>query len=150
MTEAEQLLEATDSVLVIDWPTREVPETLARAGFGVVVKGGPEPDNYTAHAVREGQVVARRLGHAPDHVDLVFAYRPVSEVPAIVVLAKEVGASGVWFQSGRASNGDDDPKGCWMPEGESQTAREIVEAAGLAYVDDTYIADAVRQFGIQK
>ena len=144
MTEAERILKAAGSVLLVDWPSRDVPETLARAGFAVFVKGGPEPDNFWAHEPRDGAVVERHIGRPPDHVDIVYSHRPVGELPGIVRLASEIGARTVWCQSGLASAGVDDPKGCWVPDEMSREARAIVESAGLAYVEDAYIADVAR------
>jgi hypothetical protein len=131
-------------VLVIDWPSRDVPDTLTRAGYTTIVKGGPEPDNYSTYELRDGEVVARRLGGAPEHVDLIYAHRPFDELLGIVALAERVGAKGIWCQSGLSSDGAKDPKGCFVPEERSRRSRQIVEAAGLSYVDDLYIADAVR------
>jgi hypothetical protein len=37
VSEAEQILRETGTILVVDWPTRDVPETLARAGYTVLV-----------------------------------------------------------------------------------------------------------------
>jgi predicted CoA-binding protein len=150
LTEAEQILGAASSVLVVDWPSRDVPETLARAGYGVVVKGGPEPDNYTAHELQDGAVVERHLGRPPDHADLVYSHRPLGELAGIVAMARALGARTVWCQSGLASSGVDDPKGCWVPAEKSREARTIVESGGLAYIDDVYIADLVRQLGVSK
>jgi predicted CoA-binding protein len=150
VTDVKQILESANSVLVVDWPTRDVPEALARAGYTVVVAGGPEPDNYSAHELRDGDVVVRRVGRRPAHADLVYSHRPLGELGGIVATAREVGAKTVWCQSGRASTGADDPKGCWLPEEKSREARNVVESAGLDYVDDVYIADAVRQLGIKK
>ena len=65
--------------MVVDWPTKDVPETLARAGYTVLVKGAPEPDNYWAYEVQGAQVVSRRTGQAPAAADLVCSYRPVEE-----------------------------------------------------------------------
>ena len=45
MTDADAILRSAESILVIDWPTEELPETLARAGYVVVVKAGPGPDD---------------------------------------------------------------------------------------------------------
>jgi hypothetical protein len=39
--EARSVLARSPSVLLIDWPSRDVPATLAAAGFTVIVKGGP-------------------------------------------------------------------------------------------------------------
>ena len=150
MSEVQQILESAGSVLVVDWPSRDVPETLARAGFEVVVAGGPEPDSYSAYEVRDGEVVVRHIGLAPDHADLVYSHRPLDELPGIVAAAQKLGARTVWYQSGLGSGGADDPHGCWVPEEQSRQARRVVEGAGLAYVEDTYIADAVRGLGVQK
>jgi hypothetical protein len=53
----------------------------------------------------------------------------------------------VWVQSGLSAAGDKDPQGCWLPADEAAGARALVEAAGLAYVDQPYIAGAVRARG---
>lgn len=149
MTKAEKILESAGSVLVVDWPSRDVPETLAKAGYSVLVKGGPEPDNYSVHELRDGKVVACDLGRPPDQVDLVYCHRPLDELPGIVAIAKEIHAQAVWYQSGLAGSTTKDPKGCWVPEEASRQARSLVESAGLRYVDDVYIADAVRQLKAQ-
>ena len=65
MSEAEQILRGAGTILVVDWPTRDVPDTLVRAGYTVLVKGGPEPDNYWIFEVKDGEVVSRRTGQAP-------------------------------------------------------------------------------------
>jgi len=148
-TEAERILKAANRILVVDWPSRDVPDTLARAGYAVVVKGGPEPDNYQAQELRDGSVVARRVS-PPDHTDLVYSHRPLAELPGNVEMARGLGASTVWCQSGLAGPGMNDPEGCWVPEDQSREARSTVESAGLAYVDDVYIADLVRKLGISR
>jgi predicted CoA-binding protein len=150
MTDAERILEAADTVVVVDWPSKDVPDTLARAGFTVLVQGGPEPDHYSAHELSDGEIVVRPVGRPPDHADILYSHRPLEELPGIVAMAQKVGAKAVWCQSGVASGGAGDPKGCWLPEARSHAARTMVESAGLSYVDDTYIADAVRRLGVHK
>jgi predicted CoA-binding protein len=147
VTEARQILRETGSILLVDWPSKDVPETLARAGYTVVVKGGPEPDNYWAYEVRDGEVVSRRTGQAPVAVDLVYSHRPVGELPGIVAVAQRLGAGVVWLQSGLASDGTRAPDGCWMDRAASRAARATVESAGLAYIEAPYIADEVRSRG---
>lgn len=137
---ADVLAQAT-TVLVVDWPTPEVPEALARAGLSVVVHGGPGPGDYTAYDLDGADVVTRHLGCPPAHADLVYSYRPVDELPAIVDTARRLGARAVWVQSGRTETGERDPKGCWMSAEESARARAIVESAGLAFVDRPSIVD---------
>ena len=150
MGDAGQVLDTARTVVVIDWPTKDVPEALARAGYTVLVKGGPEPDNYSAYEVQGTEVVSRRTGEAPAAADLVYSYRPIEELPGIVALAQRLGARAVWVQSGVASDGTKAPNGCWMDQAASRAAREIVESAGLAYIEAPYIADEVRSRGIRE
>lgn len=60
-------------------------------------------------------------------------------------LAQKIGATAVWRQSGLASAGTGDSKGCWVAGSESRQARQIVESAGLDYLEQPYIADAARR-----
>jgi predicted CoA-binding protein len=142
MTDVSKLLAGTKTVLLIDWPSRDVPDTLARSGFTVVSNDGP--DEYNAYEMHGGEVSVRDVGQLPKTADLVYTHRPIDELPEIVDTAKSVGAKAVWFQSGRDSSGAKDPHGCWLPQEESRKAREIVERAGLSYVEAPYIAEAVR------
>jgi len=148
LTTAEDILRAGSSVLLVDWPTRDVPDTLARAGYVVTVKGGPEPDDYSVHEVVDDQVAARRTGRPPDRVELVYTHRPLSELPGIVAMATALGALAIWYQSGVNDAGTTNGRGCWVTDEQSRQARALVTAAGMAYVDDTYIADRVRELGI--
>ena len=144
---AARILAETRSILVIDWPSRDVPASLAFAGFTVFVKGGPGPADYAAWELDRGEPVARQLGREPDRVDLVYCHRPFGELPGIVALAGRLGAHAFWWQTGLTSGGGLDPSGCWVPPEESRQARELAAAAGLAYIDDVYIADAARARG---
>jgi predicted CoA-binding protein len=144
---AARVLADTRNVLVIDWPSRDVPASLTFAGFTVFVKGGPGPADYNAWQLDGGEPVSRPLGHEPGSVDLVYCHRPLRELPGIIALAGRLGARALWWQSGLASDGSKDPSGCWTAPGESGWARELAATAGLAYVDDVYIADAVRARG---
>lgn len=142
---ADEVLAGARTVVVVDWPSRDVPDSLAKAGLTVLVHGGPEPDNWSAYETRDAAVVVRRTGRAPAHADLVYTHRPVDELPGITQLARELGASTVWYQSGLADNAVRDPTGCWMPDDRAAVARETVESAGLGYIGDVYIADVVRR-----
>jgi predicted CoA-binding protein len=142
MTDAAALLRATKIVLLVDWPSRDVPDTLARGGFTVVSNDGP--DEYNAYEVVGDEVRFRDVGQLPQRADLVYTHRPIDELPEIVETARGIGAKTVWVQSGRSETGAKDPRGCWMPEQESAKARKIVEDAGLSYIESPYIAEAVR------
>jgi predicted CoA-binding protein len=145
LIDARQILAVVRAVLLVDYPSRDVPDSLVRAGFGVVVQGGPGPQDYRAQELKDGEVVAAAAGPVPDHVDLVYAYRPVGELAGIVTLALSIGARFVWIQSGVNGDGSPESTGCWMPESESEAAREIVEATGLSYLDHPYIGAVVRR-----
>jgi len=112
--DADAVLRSARSVLVIDWPSRDVPDGLAAAGLTVVVKGGPGP-----------------LQPEPDHIDLVYAYRPAGELPGIAALAKELEAQAVWHEVA-------------LDEPELAEARRAVEAEGVAYVHGVDIARTAR------
>jgi hypothetical protein len=131
-----------NTVLLIDWPSGEVPEELARAGFHVIVRGGPGPQDYSAYELADGKVVARRTGRPPERADLIYAYRPLSELPEIIATAKALRARIIWTQSGLAA-GKKDPKGCWLRPEELRHARTLVESAGLVHIAAPYILDAL-------
>jgi predicted CoA-binding protein len=145
--DARRILTQAKSVLVIDWPSREVPATLASAGFRVTVKGGPGPADYAAWEIVDGELVTRPLSRAPEHADLVYCHRPIEELASIISMAQSLGAATVWRQSGLTSSGAKRPDGCWTAPGESRQGRDLAAAAGLGYIDDVYIAEAVRALG---
>src|SRR3954447_18134607 len=123
MNNPTDLLSGSKSILLVDWPSRDVPDSLARAGHEVVVHGGPEPDHYNEYVATGGKVDVRYIGHAPVHVDLVYSYRPIDELAEIADEARNLGAEAVWVRL--------------TPEETSNVdqARSIVEAAGLQFVD---------------
>ncbi len=119
MTTAAELLASASSVLLIDYPGREVPEAFARVGFDTTAHEGPGDDEYYAYAFDGTAIVRTHVGAAPAHVDLVYTYRPVDELPGIVAFACDLGARSVWFA-----------------EADADEARTIVEGAGLAFADE--------------
>lgn len=137
------VLVAAHTVLVVDWPSRDVPEALARAGYEVVVHGGPGPEDYAAWALVDGEVVVGPAGPAPKRADIVYSYRPLAELPEIARMAVALGANAVWIQSGLNADGGKDPTGCWLSDTDRAAARNTVETAGLAYVDGPYIVDVL-------
>ncbi len=58
-----QILKCAHSILVIDWPSKDVPESLDRAGFHVIAKGGPDPEDYSAYEVDPRSSSAVRAAH---------------------------------------------------------------------------------------
>jgi hypothetical protein len=144
---AAQLLDGARSILVIDWPSVDVPDTLAASGRAVVVKGGPGSHDYSERMIGVDGAIVVRAVERPTHVDLVYCHRPLGELMGIVVLGRELGATALWHQSGFSEDGVQDPADCWLSGEAANRARRIVEAAGLGFVHDVYIADAARALG---
>lgn len=142
---AREILQPVRTILVIDWPSKDVPESLARAGFEVIVRGGPGPEDFSAYELKGDAVVARRTGRAPERVDLVYSYRPLSELAGIIDLALKLHAKTIWSQSGVLSNGAKDAKGCWLSPDDLRASRTLVEGAGLIFVHEPYIGDVARE-----
>ena len=113
---------SAERVLLIDWPSLDVPESLAIAGYDVVAQEGPS--TYAEYAV-DGDTVSRREVDEPASADMVYAYRPLHELPDIVELASRLGAHTVWWETGPEPATPDD----------LERAREIVTSAGLAFRD---------------
>jgi len=145
-----EILRAVETVLVIDWPSKEVPELLTRARLRVVVRGGPGPEDYSIYQinngeVNNGEVLERLTGCPPERADLIYSYRPLSELPGIIATAKELGAKTIWSQSGVNATGGKDPRGCWVADEELTLARNLVEAAGLRFIAEPYIGEVARK-----
>lgn len=122
-----QLREAR-TILLIDWPSRDVPDSLARAGLHVVSSDGP--DVYNVYETDGDEVRVRRVEGPPAQVDIVYAFRPLDELPEIVNQARSLGARAVWLER--------------IAPAEVGYARETVESAGLTYIDAPPIVDAAR------
>ncbi len=147
MASYRDVLSTSTAFLLVDWPDRDVPDTLARNGFTVTSHDGPGPTEYNAYQMAAGQVTVRRVEAAPKRVDIVYSHRPIDELAGIVQQARHLNARAVWIQSGLEEHGAKDARGCWLPAHESARARAIVESAGLEYFDSPYLADAVRELG---
>ena len=141
----KEILGKVRTVLIIDWPSKDVPEALTLAGFQVVVKGGPGPADYERYELDGGKPVSSHLGQPPDGADLVYSFRPVEELSEIISLAKTLHAQTIWIQSGVSISGEDDPKGCWIPEEQLGPARSMVLTSGLEFLSGPYIADVARE-----
>lgn len=139
-------LAGVTSVVVLDWPTKDVPDSLARAGVEVAVHGGPRPEDWSVQELgADGvTVVGRATGAPPDHAEVVYTHRPIDELPAVVALARQVGARTVWLHSARTPEGVRDATAVWISDEDRERARCVVEGAGLNYVDEPYIGDAAR------
>jgi predicted CoA-binding protein len=145
--DTSQILRAVRSVLVIDWPSKDVPESLVRAGLRVVVKGCPGPEDYFVWELVEGKISDRRIGRLPEGAELVYSFRPLSELPDIIAVANSLHAKTIWYQSGLSADAVKDPRGCWLPEDQKTSAVRLTQSAGVQLITQPYIADAIRALG---
>jgi predicted CoA-binding protein len=132
MTDLKSILEKIHTILLVDWPNRDVPRSLAQAGFTVF---SYSPGTYsqalietTLPASMEDGLIFRSIDHAPDAVDLVMIYRPPEEHAAIIrdqVLP--LGAKLIWLQ----------------PPVESPKTKEIADEHGLNFVQGHDIREII-------
>ena|SRR5688572_2356707 len=108
------------TILLVDWPSRDVPDSLARAGWSVTSQEGP--DTYAAYEV-VGDDVERRIVDQPADVDAVYIYRPLDELSELVEFAEQLGARTIWWETSPDST---------SPQADAR-AREMVEGSGLEF-----------------
>src|SRR3954467_8345431 len=131
MTDASRVLAETKTVVLVDWPSREVPDTLARRGFTVIANEGPE--TYTAYEADGNDVRTRSVAGLPQSAELVYAYRPIDELPDIVQSATAVGATTVCLHAA----GD-------LAPADAARARDLVERAAWPSLANGPSVDAAR------
>jgi len=144
MEHLQPLLESARVIELIDWPHPDVPATLIRAGYSVV---GHEPDGFKTYMIVSdeppgrtfpitggGFLTSEPLDALPDVVDVVNTFRPADEQPDIARGVIDIGAKALWIQPGEST---------------SDSAREIIEDAGLVFVCDVDIAVAGAELGIE-
>jgi hypothetical protein len=136
------------TVLLVDWPSQQVPRTLAASGFAVLsanfvagtassyslgVPGETPAERHDTELLApdhpgDAPLLISRLDAMPEHVDAVALYRPPEEHAAITQRAVALGATVLWVQRGSLS--DD--------------ARQIAAVAGVSIVEDLSLTDALR------
>jgi len=115
MTEPERTLADATNILLVDWPSQDVPRALLESEFTVF---GYSPHRYsTAELVESephdtedksvfpprddndiGHLVFRPFEGKPESIDVVYAYRPDDELPGIIERhVKPLGASVLWL-----------------------------------------------------
>jgi hypothetical protein len=104
-----------------------IPMALQRHGFRVI---GVNP---SADLLFGGKVY-KTLADIPEKVDLVSVFRPAAEAPEIARQAVAIGARALWLQTGIASD----------------EARQIAEAGGLDYVEDSCAGVERAKYAIEK
>ncbi len=93
----EEILKAAQTILLVDWPDRSVPQALVKAGYTVY---SYSPDTYTRiEENASGEFVFQKIEGKPDAVDIVNIFRPEDEIDGI--FEKHVlplHATAVWIQ----------------------------------------------------
>ena len=150
MNNHSSILNEAHDVVLHNWPSRDVPDTLVRAGFGVTVYGGPEPDDISVCELVDGNIINRKTGTPPTRADLMYVFPWPGfdlrrDLPQVVSNAKTLGASILWYQSGHNSDGSNSSDGCWLPDADAVLVQSIAATSGLACVHDAYIAEEVRR-----
>lgn len=134
MSTAIEILRAARHVVVQDYPSKDIPDALTRAGLSVTIYGGPNEADVVASELVDGEVVARPVRHWPEAADLLFVYRPLTEIDGILTDARRMGVRTIWRQPDL--NGDDHDAVAW---------RTRVEAANMAYVDTSDIVEVAQE-----
>jgi len=134
MPDATETLRAAHHVVVQDFPDRDIPDSLTRAGLTVTIYGGPDPADIVVSEVLDGAIVHRQTGQPPANADLLYVYRPLVEIDGILADAQRMGVRTIWRQPKVGDVADPDA-GEW---------RDRVEAAGFAYLDAPAINDVAR------
>ena len=134
MPEPEEILREARHVVVQDFPSRDIPDALTRAGLTVTIYGGPAEADVVLSALSDGAIVHRQVGRYPDEADLYYTYRPVAEIDSIVSEARRLGVSTLWRQP-ELGREDDLDAAAW---------RARIEAAGLTYLDWPPIEEVAR------
>ena len=128
MSTPDEILRSATHVVVKDYPSREVPDALTRAGLAVTIYGGPSEADVVVSELSDGAVVRRRVGRYPEGADVLYVYRPIAEIDGIISEAHRLRAHTVWRQPVIGSADTDSAE--W---------RRRIEGAGLAYIDSPAI-----------
>jgi len=149
MTDARRILEASGTVLLVDWPNPGVPRALLDAAFKVfsfcpgrysvaelVADRPPDLDGQDIFAPgteeERGCLVFRRIEGRPGGVGIVYVHRPAEELAGIVAnQILPLGAKVVWLQPPVSST-------------EIHEAQRLAREHGLVCVHDADIAEMAR------
>lgn len=134
MIDPDEILRNAHHVVVQDFPSREIPDSLTRAGLRVTIYGGPAESDVVSSELDGDAIVHRRVGRYPEDADLFYTYRPLAEVDAIIDEAQRLGVSTIWRQPPVDSEDDVD----------AEVWKAHVTAAGLTYVDSPTIDEVAR------
>ena len=143
--DAVDALRSARSVVLVDWIGPEVPSAVVRVAPVVHGKVGPRDDDWAILEPDEGAGFrVTRTGRPPAQVDLLHLDW-THGFEELVPVAQGMGVRTFWYHSARTRPpAPADDRGCWVPPRQSAAQRATVEAAGMRYVDDHYLADVAR------
>lgn len=141
------------SVLLVDWPSQDVPRALLSAGFTVLAANleartasaydVPGPDDPPAPApgveiiaperAGDAPLVIRRLPAMPARVGAVALFRPQAEHADITRHAVTLRATAIWVQRGPLS----------------EEARRLADRAGIAVIEDLPVPEAIQRLRLR-
>jgi hypothetical protein len=131
------------TVLLVDWIGPETPSTIAAIAPVVYGKVGPKPDDW-ALVEPDGASFKTTRVPQPDQVDLLHLDWTLG-FDEFVEVGRELGAKTFWYHSARTRPpAPADDRGTWVPKRQSARQRQIVEEAGISYIDNHYIVDIAR------
>ena len=134
-----RLREAKD-ILLVDWVTPDIPRRLVEAGFNVVSKNGPEPDDYGRADVVDGELRWTKVA-PPTHADLLHLDWTI-DFHEYLALAGAIGVRTFWYHSAQTKPpAPANVSGTWVPARKSARLRAAAEGAGMNFIDDHYILD---------
>jgi predicted CoA-binding protein len=142
----EYVLQHSSRVLLVDWPSTNLPRRLLEAGFdvfGVSPAGYTEaklsreaPDNQIKASVYSPEqpdgdyLIFKKLERAPEQVDIVHVFRPAPELSGII--DREViplRATTLWLQ----------------PPLTSDAASQLCKRCGITFVEGVDIVETIQR-----
>ena len=140
-------LREAQSVLLVDWIGPELPSLISRRVPEVYGKIGPKDDDWARiePTADDEQGFRAIRGPCPDHVNLLHLDWTLG-FDEFADEAVRLGASTFWYHSARTRPpAPADHRGCWVPRRQSAAQRARIEASGLSYIDDHYLADVAER-----
>jgi len=117
-------LKKAHTILLVDWPSAQLPSALLTAGFNVY---SYSPDSYSkAEFEKDGKLNFTKLDGPPVQVDIVNIFRPEEEHERIISKhAIPLGAKVIWLH----------------PPVASERTHALAETFNLLFVQGVNIAD---------
>src|SRR6187402_1845821 len=107
MTTPDEILRSATHVVVMDYPSLDVPDALTSAGLAVTIYGGPSEADVLVSELSDGAIARRQVGRYPDRADVLYVYRPVAEIDGIISEAHRLRAQTIWRQPVNGSSDTD-------------------------------------------